>query len=277
MTLPRGVDALTKTRHQVGALYLTNLICLIPVTVVIWATNEAQGVAAFPRATDPGFQVALFWSAALAGLMNYLVFLSAAVNSPLTTSITGQVPPCLCVCKCLWELAGVQEKRVPSGCAAWRLGRARRRRDLGGGRWLTWGGHGTGQECSVLARRLLPAAIICGGRRGRRQTGEHRRVLFGAAREHVVRMAEVPRAFPGPTPSTRTRPGLSPGNTHRAKWLKVRNRPVANRPFLSSCCLVVPRAAEEQEVGGMQRVTSAVYWRPRCKASWCATALYGSL
>jgi len=27
---------------------------------------------------------------ALAGLLNYLVFLSAAVNSPLTTSITGQ-------------------------------------------------------------------------------------------------------------------------------------------------------------------------------------------
>ena len=208
MTLPRGVEALTKTRHQVGALYLTNLICLIPVTVVIWATNEAQGVAAFPRATDPGFQVALFWSAALAGLMNYLVFLSAAVNSPLTTSITGQVPPCLCVCKCLWELAGVQEKRVPSGCAAWRLGRARRRRDLGGGRWLTWGGHGTGQECSVLARRLLPAAILGGGRRWRRQTGQHRRVLFGAAREHVVRMAEVLRAFPGPAPATRTCLGL---------------------------------------------------------------------
>lgn len=103
MPLPRGVAALTKTRHQVGALYLTNLICLIPVTVVIWATNEAQGVAAFPRATDPGFQVALFWSAALAGLMNYLVFLSAAVNSPLTTSITGQVPPCLCVCKRLGQ------------------------------------------------------------------------------------------------------------------------------------------------------------------------------
>ena len=83
-----------------GALFLTNIICLIPVAATIMATSEARSVAAFPHARDPGFQFALLWSATLAGLMNYLVFLSAAVNSPLTTSITGQVTVCLCaVCE----------------------------------------------------------------------------------------------------------------------------------------------------------------------------------
>ena len=45
---------------------------------------------AYPHLGDTGFQLALIGSAGLAGMLNYLVFLSATVNSPLTTSITGQ-------------------------------------------------------------------------------------------------------------------------------------------------------------------------------------------
>jgi len=88
----RAINQLRKNAgvSEVGALYLTNLLCLAPVLTTIWLSDEGNRVLLFPHAAEAGFQIALFGSAALAGLLNYLVFLSAAVNSPLTTSITGQ-------------------------------------------------------------------------------------------------------------------------------------------------------------------------------------------
>lgn len=88
----RAINALRSSAgvSEVGALYLTNLLCFTPVVSIIYLTNEGSKVVAFPEWGQTGFLIALFGSSALAGLLNYLVFLSAAVNSPLTTSITGQ-------------------------------------------------------------------------------------------------------------------------------------------------------------------------------------------
>ena len=88
----RAINTLRRSAgvSEVGALFLTNLLCLGPVLMGMLVTREFSRVALFAHFGDTGFRLALFGSAALAGLLNYFVFLSAAVNSPLTTSITGQ-------------------------------------------------------------------------------------------------------------------------------------------------------------------------------------------
>ena len=88
----RAINALRRSAgvSEVGALFLTNILCFGPVLAGIYLTDERARVLRFEHFGDAGFRAALFGSAALAGLLNYLVFLSAAVNSPLTTSITGQ-------------------------------------------------------------------------------------------------------------------------------------------------------------------------------------------
>jgi hypothetical protein len=70
-------------------LFLTNLWTLPLTALTMLALGEARAVAAFPRLLEPGLVAALAASALLAGALNYLVFLSASVNSPLTTSVIG--------------------------------------------------------------------------------------------------------------------------------------------------------------------------------------------
>jgi len=75
---------------ELGVLLYTNLACLPLTLSALWYYNEAAAVMQFEGFRDVRFQAALFASAIMAGLLNYLVFLSASVNSPLTTCITGQ-------------------------------------------------------------------------------------------------------------------------------------------------------------------------------------------
>jgi len=75
---------------EVGILFYTNLLCIPVASAGILAAGEHSALARF-EPPGPGFWGWLGASASLAGLLNYLVFLSATVNSPLTTSVAGQV------------------------------------------------------------------------------------------------------------------------------------------------------------------------------------------
>uniref|UniRef100_A0A7S4MYY6 Sugar phosphate transporter domain-containing protein n=1 Tax=Guillardia theta TaxID=55529 RepID=A0A7S4MYY6_GUITH len=75
---------------EMGVLMYTNMWCLLPVALFVLLSSEFHRVSSFPLLTDSGFLASLFGSSILSGLLNYLVFLSASVNSPLTTCVTGQ-------------------------------------------------------------------------------------------------------------------------------------------------------------------------------------------
>lgn len=76
---------------EVGTLLYTNTLCIPTVIVCMYATGEHSKLARFNPLSDASFQLWLASSALLAGVLNYLVFLSATVNSPLTTSVAGQL------------------------------------------------------------------------------------------------------------------------------------------------------------------------------------------
>mmetsp|Transcript_32355 Transcript_32355/g.75319 ORF Transcript_32355/g.75319 Transcript_32355/m.75319 type:complete len:345 (-) Transcript_32355:183-1217(-) len=75
---------------ELGVLYYTNVLCIPVVAACFLATGEYAQLARF-EPSGGAFWAWLGASASLAGLLNYLVFLSATVNSPLTTSVAGQV------------------------------------------------------------------------------------------------------------------------------------------------------------------------------------------
>jgi len=75
---------------EMGILLYTNIWCIFPVAIFVVLSSEFQRVSSFPLLADFGFLASLFGSSILSGLLNYLVFLSASVNSPLTTCVTGQ-------------------------------------------------------------------------------------------------------------------------------------------------------------------------------------------
>uniref|UniRef100_A0A7S0VL66 Sugar phosphate transporter domain-containing protein n=1 Tax=Hemiselmis tepida TaxID=464990 RepID=A0A7S0VL66_9CRYP len=75
---------------ELGVLLYTNVLCIPVATACIFAAGEHVKLARF-EPSGSAFWPWLGASATLAGLLNYLVFLSATVNSPLTTSVAGQV------------------------------------------------------------------------------------------------------------------------------------------------------------------------------------------
>jgi hypothetical protein len=73
-----------------GFMFYNNLFSL-PLFAVIVLVTEAQSVIHFPYWTDPGFLFCFLMSSIQAFFLNYFIFLCSIVNSPLTTSITGQL------------------------------------------------------------------------------------------------------------------------------------------------------------------------------------------
>jgi solute carrier family 35 len=85
------VGAATKL-DTFGLLYYNNVISLpLMLAYLLVFTNEAAGVAAYPRIGDPTFWAFLLVSSAQATVLNIAIFLCTKVNSPLATTITGQV------------------------------------------------------------------------------------------------------------------------------------------------------------------------------------------
>jgi len=89
----------TKERTECGEfemMFYNNLMS-IPFVVPLVIALEFDGLVQYPYWLDPGFLICFFMSAVLAFLLNYFLFLCSTVNSPLTTSVTGQVKAILSV------------------------------------------------------------------------------------------------------------------------------------------------------------------------------------
>ena len=89
----------TKERTQCGEfemMFYNNLLSL-PFVAVLVILFEAKNLVHYEYWTDPGFILCFLMSSVLAFLLNYFIFLCSTVNSPLTTSVTGQVKAILSV------------------------------------------------------------------------------------------------------------------------------------------------------------------------------------
>ena len=89
----------TKERTRCGEfemMFYNNLLSL-PCVAVLVLIFEAKNLVHYQFWTDPGFLLCFLMSSVLAFLLNYFIFLCSTVNSPLTTSVTGQVKAILSV------------------------------------------------------------------------------------------------------------------------------------------------------------------------------------
>jgi solute carrier family 35 protein len=73
-----------------GQILYTNIFGA-PIFLVLMIFTELDGVLAYPNWTNIGFLFCFFMSSIHAFLLNWLIFMCSTINSPLTTSITGQI------------------------------------------------------------------------------------------------------------------------------------------------------------------------------------------
>jgi len=73
-----------------GLMYYNNILSL-PVMIVITLLTEWKILSNYTGWWNLGFQICFLMSSVQAFLLNYFMFLCSTVNSPLTTSITGQL------------------------------------------------------------------------------------------------------------------------------------------------------------------------------------------
>eukprot|EP01132_Coremiostelium_polycephalum_P001005 gene1005-1275_t len=73
-----------------GLMFYCNLLAL-PFTIVLTYITEWEGISKYEGYANLGFQFCFFMSSIQAFLLNYFIFLCSTLNSPLTTSITGQI------------------------------------------------------------------------------------------------------------------------------------------------------------------------------------------
>ncbi|EFA77914.1 hypothetical protein PPL_08555 [Heterostelium album PN500] len=73
-----------------GLMFYCNIIS-IPATIVLTVITEGQGLLQYENYSNLGFQFCFLMSSVQAFLLNYFIFLCSTYNSPLTTSITGQI------------------------------------------------------------------------------------------------------------------------------------------------------------------------------------------
>jgi len=73
-----------------GLMYYNNVMSL-PIVVLIVMLTEYDALISFTKWGDIGFQMCFLMSSIQAFLLNYFMFVCSTVNSPLTTSITGQM------------------------------------------------------------------------------------------------------------------------------------------------------------------------------------------
>jgi len=84
---------LTKQRTGCGEFEMMfyNNIESIPIVLLIVLLFEARDVLQYEYLFDFGFIMCFLMSSVLAFLLNWFIFLCSTVNSPLTTSVTGQI------------------------------------------------------------------------------------------------------------------------------------------------------------------------------------------
>jgi len=90
-----------------GLMYYNNILSF-PFVLVMAFVFEYNDVINFPLASDYGFQICFVMSAVQAFLLNYFIFLCSTINSPLTTSITGQLKNILTTIFGLFAFGDVQ-------------------------------------------------------------------------------------------------------------------------------------------------------------------------
>lgn len=75
-----------------GLLFYNNVLSLpLMVAFLTFFTNEVQLASSHPSVSNPTFILFLIISAAQATLLNIAIFLCTKINSPLATTVTGQV------------------------------------------------------------------------------------------------------------------------------------------------------------------------------------------
>lgn len=75
-----------------NTMLLYNSVLALPaMAVVVIASGELSAAAAYPRLFEPRFVLFLLASASQAFLLNLAIFRCTLINSPLATSVTGQV------------------------------------------------------------------------------------------------------------------------------------------------------------------------------------------
>eukprot|EP00727_Mastigamoeba_balamuthi_P007787 m51a1_g3629 putative dmt family transporter: udpglucuronic acid udp-n- (323) ;mRNA; f:130498-132466 len=80
-----------KTNCSEFEMMFYNNMLSVPLIVVLVLALEWKSVAAYEYLWDWGFLLCFFMSSVQAFLLNYFIFLCSTVNSPLTTSVTGQI------------------------------------------------------------------------------------------------------------------------------------------------------------------------------------------
>lgn len=81
-----------QTGVQGFGLVLYNGLTALPICLMlVLFQGEVAYVAAYPHLTNPAFLVSVIGASALGCFMTYIVLLCATVNSPLVTSVTGNV------------------------------------------------------------------------------------------------------------------------------------------------------------------------------------------
>jgi len=89
-----------------GLMFYNNLLSL-PVIALLVLFTEWDLLVAYDQWSSLGFHFVFFMSALQAFALNYFVFLCSTLNSPLTTSITGQIKSILQTIVGLFTFGGV--------------------------------------------------------------------------------------------------------------------------------------------------------------------------
>ncbi|PRP76350.1 hypothetical protein PROFUN_15266 [Planoprotostelium fungivorum] len=98
----------TETGLNSFALMYYNNILSLPVIAVMTYSFEWDMLIDFENYYDIGFQFCFLMSSAMAFLLNYLVFLCTTFNTPLATSVTGQLKSILQTVIGLFTFGGIE-------------------------------------------------------------------------------------------------------------------------------------------------------------------------
>jgi len=90
-----------------GLMFYCNLLSLPGVACIVYLT-EWEDILQYQHFSKFGFQLCFFMSSVQAFLLNYFIFLCSTINSPLTTSITGQLKAILQTILGLFMFADVE-------------------------------------------------------------------------------------------------------------------------------------------------------------------------
>lgn len=102
------VTASTKL-NTFGLLFYNNVLSLpLMCTFLYFFTDELQEVRSFPDLKNPAFIGFLLLSAAQATLLNIAIFLCTKINSPLATTVTGQMKDVITVTAGLFVFGDVK-------------------------------------------------------------------------------------------------------------------------------------------------------------------------